>query len=135
MKVYIVECGEYSGRYVSAVFDNEDAAYAYALENHGSLSDCEVESGPITYSKRVIRPGERVYWVKMGQDGQNATTMVVETEADEPSAQKDDYFGCSVWADSPEHAIKQVNEMRTGWLIGGKRTKPSNNPYWQTAIL
>lgn len=136
--VYIVECGEYSGRFIAAAYDNQDWADAYARANDGCVLEIEIEETLEEEAKRYLRPGERYYWVGMNRDGNDAQAW---PQWNEKKATAPETFGVQkggrrivtgCWASSEEHAIKIVNDRRSRWLaVGGPEgTIEGKHPAW-----
>lgn len=131
MNVYIVECGEYSGRYIAAVFAEEALADAYARANDGSVDEFEVETTISEEEQRHLRPGERAYSVGMDVDGSGAQARAMWSTPEERLGVRmrggmPERFSFSCWASSEEHAIKQLNDRRSAWLSGPRMAGTRN---------
>lgn len=139
--VYVVELGAYSDRYVAAVFTNEDQAAAYARANDGTVGHFDLDPELGEDEKRHLRPGQHAYSFSMDYDGNQAQAWEIWKDPDESlrvrvSGGKPVRLAGGCWASSEKHAIKILNEKRTGWLIGGQRVgRPTNTTSWFEAIL
>lgn len=114
-KIYLITTGEYSDYRVSAVC----STYAKAKEAAAAY-DGEVETWQLDYWP-TCPPGMRAYLLYMRRDG---TTEKVEAQTDmywlQAATEARVNFNrdrsvmiMTVFAKSPEHAVKIVNEKRT----------------------
>lgn len=146
--IYLVECGEYSGRYVAGAFRTAEEADAAARAWDGYVT--EVDFGELgDKEKRFLRPGERQYHVSMDSDGNNAEASATWSAAEDLLSvrirdEKPQRFSCTCWAPSEQGAIKILNERRSAWLAGPRAFNKRNvqSSYsggidhgWREAIL
>ncbi len=126
--VYVVECGEYSSKYVAALFSDSDSAAAYARANEGHVMEYDLDEPLSENETRQLRRGEHRYQVSMDINGLNAQA----NESWEPLEKPVEYLHARIdrdgtprringqcWATSETHAIKIINDRRTQWIANG----------------
>ena len=123
-KVYAVTLGEYSDAWVSAVFSTMDLADSYARINEGHVDVFEIDDGVNEQVISRVRPGLFYFQVSMGVDGQGARATMIWKE--EEGADRSVYGSVqhnrlmsTCLARDEQHAIKIVNDRRSGWLAAG----------------
>lgn len=140
MKVYAVEAGSYSDRWIVGVWSDEDNADAVAREYDACVMDFDLDEPLSEKAARLKRPGIRTYHVTMeARSGQYARAQPIfqQTDLDERSCSNGTLFGTGCWATSEEEAIKIANDRRTAWLAGGAETRGARRglvyPGWNFA--
>jgi hypothetical protein len=143
--VYVVEFGAYSDSYVGGVYTSEDEANAVARTNDGYVSSYELDPPLSEAERRHLRPGECVYRVSMGADGNDAQAnphwgpepsgdLSVRVDSDNVARR----LSGDCWARSEEHAIKILNDRRSQWVAMGSLVGGQVEPRvsgWYVALL
>jgi len=139
VKVYVVEDGWYSSRHVVGVFSEERKADAETLAN-SCKCQCECTEFELDHL-RFVDPGKSFWHVEMKRDGRVVSLCEYDllnlddigedgvVPPNEPDAEcRLKTVGTRKWrlhwtgqADSDEHAVKIVNEIRAELLAGHVR--------------
>ena len=130
--IYVVTQGEYSDYHIVGVYSRKEDAEAYCgahLEN--GYDTPQVEEYELDAHAALLRRGFRHYLVDMHADGNEATAEqrpVPDSEYEDGSNAAFHVVGylpltvgfwSHLWARTPEHAIKVVNERRTRAIANG----------------
>lgn len=139
MKIYVLEFGEYSYRYVQAAFTNKAKAESLAELGDGTVTEFELD----TFDLSDPYPGKTLFYVEMRKDGRVVCTYerkkidtywhddghhdgnnVAEGYRVERSRRKSGgkwRLHLTVACDNAKHAVKIANEFRAQILAGAKR--------------
>ena len=138
MKIYVVCTGEYSDRGVSAVFTNRDNAYAYMSAVDGDIDEFDADPDLNAEEQKHLRPGLRPFRVKMDADGNNARAELESLQVKPEmsirigaNGELESFVGYC-WAPDEQHAIKIVNERRSGWLASPRLLRPERYGWHDT---
>ncbi len=126
MKVWIVEFGEYSSRYVSAVYSTEENA-KIAAGAHGEVSEFEIDP-----AISLHRSGLSPFRVEMSKNGEVLKTENLGYWVEENPQYRINFryplgvrpavlhLTGTLWAKTEEQAVKATNEHRGQVIASGE---------------
>ena len=129
-EVYVVEAGEYSDTWVVGVYTVRDNADAVAREHDGRVEKHLIDPPLSDEEKRRMKPGERLYHVRIAEDESIAWPMWVPeppTNDLQASLEQGAVVG-QCWARSKKHAIKIINDRRLSWIAAGSPLNGKKRP-------
>lgn len=136
MKVYLVEFGEYSDRFIAGVYSTEERAKVAASPD-GGVTEYEIDVAFDLYDR-----GLRPFWVTMSYDGEVVKILKGEYSTETATrwnvassipfgVRKTSVWDCievKTWAKDEQHAIKVASEHHAQVVAAGWDGRHYFNP-------